>query len=60
MLIERFGKVLHKIRHQRHLSLLWLKGLIFGFIPKENAEEILRNQEVTIVRVIMHFFIYFF
>jgi hypothetical protein len=42
---EWFGKVLHKIRHQRHLSMLWLKGLIYGFIAKEEAEELLKYEE---------------
>jgi len=42
---EWFGKVLHKIRHQRHLSSLWLKGLIYGFIPREAAEQLLRGLE---------------
>eukprot|EP00008_Paramoeba_atlantica_P003665 CAMPEP_0201486210 /NCGR_PEP_ID=MMETSP0151_2-20130828/10275_1 /ASSEMBLY_ACC=CAM_ASM_000257 /TAXON_ID=200890 /ORGANISM="Paramoeba atlantica, Strain 621/1 / CCAP 1560/9" /LENGTH=808 /DNA_ID=CAMNT_0047870723 /DNA_START=109 /DNA_END=2535 /DNA_ORIENTATION=- len=39
-----FGKVLHKIRHQKPFCQLWLKGLIFGFISKPDAEEVLKNQ----------------
>lgn len=47
---ERFwdwcGKVFHRIRHQRQLALLWLRGLIFGFCTKEDAEELLRPEQV--------------
>jgi len=43
---EWFGKVLHKIRHSRQLTTLWLKGLIYGFISKEGAEDLLKNKEV--------------
>eukprot|EP01095_Lingulamoeba_sp_RSL-Kostka_P005020 TRINITY_DN1634_c0_g2_i1.p1 TRINITY_DN1634_c0_g2~~TRINITY_DN1634_c0_g2_i1.p1 ORF type:complete len:728 (+),score=240.98 TRINITY_DN1634_c0_g2_i1:560-2743(+) len=39
-----FGKVLHKIRHQKPFGSLWLKGLIYGFITKDEAQKILRKE----------------
>jgi EF-hand fold domain/SH2 domain len=37
------GRLVHKIRHQKSFSQLWLAGLVYGFISKCGAEEILEN-----------------
>ena len=41
-----FGKVLHKIRHQKPVPEMWNTGLIFGFISKEQASLILSKHSV--------------
>jgi len=41
-----FGPLLHKIRHQRFLCPLWTKGLICGFLSREEVEPVLRNEKV--------------
>lgn len=38
-----FGKVLHKIRHQKPIPELWAKGHIFGFLSKEESSDILKE-----------------
>jgi len=38
-----FGPVLYRIRYQRHLLVLWLNGLICGFVSKQESEKILRG-----------------
>eukprot|EP01102_Stenamoeba_stenopodia_P016602 TRINITY_DN5820_c0_g1_i1.p1 TRINITY_DN5820_c0_g1~~TRINITY_DN5820_c0_g1_i1.p1 ORF type:complete len:555 (-),score=113.32 TRINITY_DN5820_c0_g1_i1:163-1827(-) len=38
---EWFGKALHRIRHQKHFGSLWLRGFIYGFVSKPDAEKIL-------------------
>lgn len=38
-----FGPGLHKIRYQRHMCNLWVKGYICGFLPRGEAESILRD-----------------
>lgn len=38
---EWFGKALHRIRHQKHFGSLWLRGFIYGFVSKPDAERIL-------------------
>jgi len=38
-----FGPVLYRIRYQRHLLILWLSGLICGFVSKVESEKILEN-----------------
>lgn len=39
-----FGKVLHRIRHDKQFKELWLNGFIYGFISKPRSEEILRRE----------------
>lgn len=39
-----FGKVMHKIRHQKPFIFLWLKGVVYGFITREDAERVLMDQ----------------
>lgn len=41
-----FGKILHKIRYQRHISSLWCNGCILGFVGREDAVAYLANQPV--------------
>jgi len=41
---EWFGAGLEKIRHQKHMSTLFLKGLLYGFISKAKAEALLQNR----------------
>jgi len=38
-----FGPGLYRIRYQRHLSPMWVRGLICGFISRVEAEAILEN-----------------
>ena len=38
---EWLGKVMQKLRHQRLLNALWLRGYIFGFCQKSQAEALL-------------------
>ncbi|KAH3743472.1 transcriptional repressor [Pelomyxa schiedti] len=48
-----FGAGLEKIRHQKNLCTLWVKGFIYGFITKEDSETLLRSQEegVAVIRL---------
>eukprot|EP01103_Thecamoeba_quadrilineata_P013946 TRINITY_DN401_c0_g3_i1.p1 TRINITY_DN401_c0_g3~~TRINITY_DN401_c0_g3_i1.p1 ORF type:complete len:653 (-),score=131.78 TRINITY_DN401_c0_g3_i1:75-1961(-) len=39
-----FGKVLYKIRHQKHFCSLWVQGFVWGFVSKTDAENILFNE----------------
>lgn len=39
-----FGRIVHKIRHQKAFASLWLNGLIYGFLSKIQAEEILKGE----------------
>lgn len=39
-----FGKVLHKLRYQRHLSTMWNKGSLYGFITREDSNNFLSEQ----------------
>jgi hypothetical protein len=32
-----FGKVLHRLRYQRHMSALWTEGLVFGMVSREGV-----------------------
>eukprot|EP01102_Stenamoeba_stenopodia_P007062 TRINITY_DN1973_c0_g1_i1.p1 TRINITY_DN1973_c0_g1~~TRINITY_DN1973_c0_g1_i1.p1 ORF type:complete len:620 (+),score=154.28 TRINITY_DN1973_c0_g1_i1:310-2169(+) len=41
---EWFGKVLYKIRHQKHFCPMWVQGFVYGFLTKAEAEELLRNE----------------
>jgi len=43
---EWFGVVLQKIRYQKFLYQLWSTGLIYGFIGKEQAEDLLASSEI--------------
>jgi hypothetical protein len=36
-----FGPGLHKIRYQRHMCPLWVRGLICGFINRTEADQVL-------------------
>uniref|UniRef100_A0A6B2KZR9 Signal transducer and activator of transcription n=1 Tax=Arcella intermedia TaxID=1963864 RepID=A0A6B2KZR9_9EUKA len=38
-----FGAGLYRIRYQRHLCTLWVRGFICGFINRNEAENILEN-----------------
>eukprot|EP01091_Cochliopodium_minus_P013827 TRINITY_DN4553_c0_g1_i1.p1 TRINITY_DN4553_c0_g1~~TRINITY_DN4553_c0_g1_i1.p1 ORF type:complete len:780 (+),score=217.52 TRINITY_DN4553_c0_g1_i1:137-2476(+) len=38
-----FGKVLHKIRHQKPIPEMWNSGLIFSFVSKLQAQTILAS-----------------
>lgn len=40
-----FGPGIHKIRYQRHLCKLWVNGYISGFIPRNEAEMILKDSQ---------------
>ncbi|KAH3766790.1 transcriptional repressor [Pelomyxa schiedti] len=42
---EWFGAALEKIRHQKNLCPLWLKGYIYGFISKIDSEKLLSRFE---------------
>lgn len=42
---EWFGAALEKIRHQKNLCPLWLKGYIYGFISKVDSEKLLSSFE---------------
>jgi len=37
------GRLIHKIRHQKPFSQLWLAGLVYGFISKDTAEQLLHD-----------------
>ena len=39
-----FGKVLHRVRHQKLFGQLWNIGAIYGFISKDRAEKLLQNE----------------
>lgn len=39
-----FGKILHKLRYQRHMSTMWCQGLLYGFINRENSNNFLAMQ----------------
>ena len=41
-----FGKLVHVLRHQKPVPELWEKGLIFGFISKDAAGDILAGRDV--------------
>lgn len=41
-----FGKLIHVLRHQKPVPEMWSAGLIFGFIPKDAARDILHNRPV--------------
>jgi len=41
-----FGKVLRKVRHQQPFGTLWLKGLVYGFLTRAEAEYVLKGQPV--------------
>lgn len=34
-----YGKVLHRLRYQRHVAALWTEGLIFGMVGREGVCE---------------------
>lgn len=40
-----FGPGIHKIKYQRHLCKLWVNGIICGFVPRSEAELILKDKE---------------
>ncbi|KAH3762635.1 transcriptional repressor [Pelomyxa schiedti] len=40
-----FGKVLQRVRYQRHISQMWKEGLIYGFLTREETDDILRTRE---------------
>ena len=39
--LQWFGQVLRKIRHQPQFHQLWVKGLVYGFIGRDEAEKLL-------------------
>lgn len=41
-----FGKVIHKLRYQRHMSSLWVKGLVYGMLSRDGVWRFLQNQPV--------------
>lgn len=41
-----FGKVLHKLRYQRYMSTLWIKGLLYGLLSREGVWRFLHDQPV--------------
>ncbi|KAL6066876.1 Signal transducer and activator of transcription, variant 2 [Balamuthia mandrillaris] len=41
-----FGKVLQKLRYQRHICPLWQTGLIYGFLTREQVHNALLEEEV--------------
>lgn len=41
---EWFGKVLYKVRHQKHFCQMWVQGYVYGFLTKFEAEQLLRNE----------------
>lgn len=41
-----FGKVIHKLRYQRHLSSLWVKGLVYGMLSRDGVWRFLQNQPI--------------
>eukprot|EP01114_Cavostelium_apophysatum_P017952 TRINITY_DN5444_c0_g1_i1.p1 TRINITY_DN5444_c0_g1~~TRINITY_DN5444_c0_g1_i1.p1 ORF type:complete len:666 (+),score=179.00 TRINITY_DN5444_c0_g1_i1:88-2085(+) len=43
---EWFGPLSHKFRHQKHLGALWTKGMICGFMTREEAELVLSREAV--------------
>jgi len=42
-----FGDALHKIRHQKVVSSMWLEGEIFGFIDKEDVPRLVYGNGST-------------
>eukprot|EP01105_Mastigella_eilhardi_P025433 TRINITY_DN6915_c0_g1_i1.p1 TRINITY_DN6915_c0_g1~~TRINITY_DN6915_c0_g1_i1.p1 ORF type:complete len:770 (-),score=235.43 TRINITY_DN6915_c0_g1_i1:117-2318(-) len=42
---EWFGPGLEKIRHQKNLCPMWIKGYIYGFISKADCDSLLANHE---------------
>jgi hypothetical protein len=39
-----FGTILYKIRnHQKHILPMWIKGLIYGFLSREDADRLLQT-----------------
>lgn len=53
---EWFGKVMHKLRHQRCIHALWQRGFIFGFCHKTQADELLadESQGACLIRFAEH------
>mmetsp|Transcript_23404 Transcript_23404/g.58529 ORF Transcript_23404/g.58529 Transcript_23404/m.58529 type:complete len:613 (-) Transcript_23404:123-1961(-) len=41
-----FGKILHKIRHQKSFREMWLRGFVYGFLNKQTAEALLSHEIV--------------
>jgi len=41
---EWFGPALHKIRHQKAFFAMWIKGLVYGFVSKPVAEQMLKRE----------------
>jgi len=40
-----FGTILYKIRnHQKHILPMWIKGLIYGFLSREDSDRLLLTQ----------------
>jgi EF-hand fold domain/STATa Immunoglobulin-like domain/SH2 domain/Dictyostelium STAT, coiled coil len=39
-----FGKVVRKVRHQQPFGTIWLKGYVLGFISREQAEAIVKEE----------------
>jgi len=40
-----FGTILYKIRnHQKHILPMWVKGLIYGFLSREDSDRLLLTQ----------------
>jgi hypothetical protein len=43
-----YGKVLHRLRYQRHVAALWMEGLIFGMVSREGVcEQLISRQPGT-------------
>lgn len=47
---EWFGPGIEKIRHQKNLAPMWVKGFIYGFMAKNDCETLLaKHDEGTFV-----------
>lgn len=41
-----FGTILYKIRnHQKHILPMWIKGLVYGFLSREDSDRLMRTQQ---------------
>jgi len=42
------GMILQKIRYQKYIAAMWTKGLFWGFISKDQSEDILQKTEAGV------------
>ncbi|KAL6048396.1 Signal transducer and activator of transcription [Balamuthia mandrillaris] len=43
-----FGTILYKIRnHQKHILPMWIQGLIYGFLSREDSDRLLQDQSAV-------------